>query len=44
LVYSFVLIGFAMMTFRAVQGAIRDWKRGAGVLERPELADAGEVQ
>jgi len=40
LVYAFVLIGFALMTIRALQGALRDWKRGAGVLERPELADA----
>jgi TRAP-type C4-dicarboxylate transport system permease small subunit len=40
LVYAFVLIGFALMTIRALQGALRDWKRGAGVLEQPELADA----
>jgi len=40
LVYAFVLIGFAMMTVRAIQSAVRDWKRGAGVLERPELAAA----
>jgi TRAP-type C4-dicarboxylate transport system permease small subunit len=39
LVYAFVMIGFALMTIRALQGALRDWKRGAGVLERPELAD-----
>ncbi|NDC01262.1 MAG: NADH-quinone oxidoreductase subunit J [Verrucomicrobia bacterium] len=35
-----VLIGFALMTLRALQSALRDWKRGAGVLEQPELADA----
>jgi len=40
LVYAFVLIGFALMTIRALQGALRDWNRGAGVLEQPELADA----
>lgn len=40
LVYAFVLIGFALMTVRALQGAWRDWQRGAGVLEKPELADA----
>ena len=39
LVYAFVMIGFALMTIRALQGALRDWKRGASVLERPELAD-----
>jgi TRAP-type C4-dicarboxylate transport system permease small subunit len=39
IVYGFVLIGFALMTVRAVQGAIRDHRRGAGNLERPELLD-----
>jgi len=39
LVYGFVFIGFALMTVRAVQGAIRDHRRGAGNLERPELLD-----
>jgi len=39
LVYAFVMIGFALMTIRALQGALRDWKRGASALERPELAD-----
>jgi TRAP-type transport system small permease protein len=39
LVYGFVLAGFALMTWRAVDVAIANWKRGASVLERPELAD-----
>ena len=39
LVYGFVLAGFALMTWRAVDVAIDNWKRGASVLERPELAD-----
>lgn len=39
LVYGFVLAGFALMTWRAVGVAIANWKRGASVLERPELAD-----
>lgn len=39
LVYGVVLFGFALMTFRAVQVAWANWKRGYSVLERPELAD-----
>jgi TRAP-type C4-dicarboxylate transport system permease small subunit len=38
-IYGFVGLGFAMMTFRAVQVAIRHWKQGWSVLERP-----GEVE
>ena len=39
IVYSVVLFGFVLMTWRAVQVAIANWKRGASVLERPELAE-----
>jgi TRAP-type C4-dicarboxylate transport system permease small subunit len=39
LVYGVVCFGFALMTFRAVGVAIRNWRRGASVLERPELQD-----
>ncbi len=39
IVYAFVLAGFALMTWRAVGVAIENWKRGASVLERPELMD-----
>lgn len=39
LVYGVVLFGFALMTLRSVQVAIANWKRGASVLERPELAE-----
>ncbi len=39
LVYGFVGLGFALMTWRAVGVLIANWKRGASVLERPELAD-----
>jgi TRAP-type C4-dicarboxylate transport system permease small subunit len=34
-IYSLVTFGFAMMTFRAVQVAIRHRRRGWSVLERP---------
>ena len=39
LVYGFVAAGFALMTWRAAGVAWANWKRGASVLERPELAD-----
>jgi TRAP-type C4-dicarboxylate transport system permease small subunit len=39
IVYSVVLFGFALMTFRAVQVGIANWRRGASVLEQPELAE-----
>ncbi|MEP7329657.1 MAG: TRAP transporter small permease [Betaproteobacteria bacterium] len=37
-VYGFVAFGFVMMTFRAMQVAIRHWRQGYSVLERPEEA------
>jgi TRAP-type C4-dicarboxylate transport system permease small subunit len=39
LVYGVVLFGFVLMTARAVQVAIANWRRGASVLERPELLE-----
>jgi TRAP-type transport system small permease protein len=39
IVYSAVLVGFALMTWRALGVAIANWKRGASVLEQPELMD-----
>ena len=39
LVYGVVLFGFALMTFRAVQVAVQNWRRKASVLEKPELMD-----
>ena len=39
IVYAFVAAGFALMTWRAIGVAIANWKRGASVLERPELMD-----
>jgi len=37
IVYSFVLLGFAMMTYRAVIVARQNWRQGYSVLERPEI-------
>jgi TRAP-type C4-dicarboxylate transport system permease small subunit len=39
LVYGVVLFGFVLMAVRAVQVAIVNFRRGASVLERPELAE-----
>ena len=39
IVYGAVLVGFALMSWRAVGVAIANWRRGASVLERPELAE-----
>jgi TRAP-type C4-dicarboxylate transport system permease small subunit len=37
IVYTAVGIGFALMTWRAVQVAWRNWQQGFSVLERPEF-------
>jgi TRAP-type transport system small permease protein len=39
LVYGVVLVGFALMTWRAVGVAITNRRRKASVLEKPELAE-----
>ena len=39
IVYAVVLAGFALMTWRAVQVALANLRRGASVLEKPELAE-----
>lgn len=39
LVYGTVAFGFALMAWRAIGVAWANWKRGASVLEKPELAD-----
>lgn len=39
LVYGAVLAGFVLMTWRALGVARDNWRRGASVLERPELGD-----
>jgi TRAP-type C4-dicarboxylate transport system permease small subunit len=37
IVYGFVLFGFVLMTWRAVQVAVGNWKRGGSVLEGRDL-------
>jgi len=39
-VYGLVTLGFAMMTFRSVQVALRHWRRGWSLLERPGETEA----
>jgi TRAP-type C4-dicarboxylate transport system permease small subunit len=39
IVYAFVALGFALMTWRAVGVARDNWKRGCSVLEKPELIE-----
>jgi TRAP-type transport system small permease protein len=40
IVYGFVTAGFALMTLRAVQVAVRHWRQGWSALERPGEAEA----
>lgn len=37
IVYSAVLVGFVLMTWRAIAIAIRHWRHGVSVLEDPEV-------
>jgi TRAP-type transport system small permease protein len=39
ILYGFVVLGFALMTWRAFGVAMDNWKRGYSVLERPELSE-----
>ena len=38
IIYGFCAFGFAAATFRSVQVAIENWRRGWSILERPEHA------
>jgi TRAP-type C4-dicarboxylate transport system permease small subunit len=39
-IYAIVTAGFALMTYRAVEVAVRHWRQGWSVLERPGEAEA----
>lgn len=43
LIYAVVLFGFTLMCFRAVTTAIKHWRQGFSVLERPEIAGSEEA-
>jgi TRAP-type C4-dicarboxylate transport system permease small subunit len=44
LIYGWVFAGFVLMTWRSVQVAWQNWRRGYSVLERPETYDAAEAR
>ena len=37
LIYSMVILGFALMEFRAVLALVRHWRQGYSLLERPDV-------
>jgi len=43
LIYSVVLFGFVLMSFRAITTAVKHWRQGFSVLERPEFAGSEEA-
>lgn len=38
LIYAFVLFGFVLMCYRSIATALKHWRQGFSVLERPEVA------
>jgi len=43
LVYGVCLVGFACSTGRAMQVAVRNWRRGYSALDRPDSAATPEA-
>ena len=43
MIYAVVMFGFTLMCFRAVMIAIKHWRQGYSVLERPETAGSDEA-
>ena len=43
LIYAGVMFGFVLMCFRAVTTAVKHWRQGFSVLERPEAAGSEEA-
>jgi TRAP-type C4-dicarboxylate transport system permease small subunit len=42
--YWFAMAGFALMTFHALRIAVRNWRQGYSILEKPEAYDGTEAQ
>jgi TRAP-type C4-dicarboxylate transport system permease small subunit len=43
IIYGFVMFGFALMCWRSITTAIKHWRQGFSVLERPEVAGSGQA-
>ena len=43
IIYAFVLFGFVLMCYRSVTTAVKHWRQGFSVLERPEVAGSDEA-
>ena len=43
LIYGFVLFGFVLMCFRSMTTAVKHWRQGFSVLERPEVAGSEQA-
>jgi len=43
LIYAVVLFGFVLMAFRAVTAALKHWRQGFSVLERPETTGSEQA-
>lgn len=43
IIYAFVLFGFVLMCYRSITTAIKHWRQGFSVLERPEVAGSEEA-
>ncbi len=43
IIYAFVMFGFVLMCYRAVTTAIKHWRQGFSVLERPEFAGSEQA-
>jgi TRAP-type transport system small permease protein len=43
IIYAFVLFGFLLMCFRSITTAVKHWRQGYSVLERPEVAGSGQA-
>jgi TRAP-type C4-dicarboxylate transport system permease small subunit len=43
MIYWLAFFGFLLMLFRAVQTALRNWRQGYSILEKPEAYDGPEA-
>jgi TRAP-type C4-dicarboxylate transport system permease small subunit len=43
IIYGFVLFGFVLMCYRSITTAVKHWRQGFSVLERPEVAGSEQA-